>query len=116
MKASWQGASNFSFPGITFIIYLLFVVQICFQELKQLECSFLLKFNPSVWEPSIYQGEFGTIQKLVKKKKNDCNYFGDGREKRGEIFIISIYAQQTHKCFQNRFELILCLALFHFRF
>lgn len=69
MKASWQGASKFSFPGMTFIIYLLFVVQTCFQELKQLECSFLLKFNPSVWEPSIYQAEFGKIQKLVRKKK-----------------------------------------------
>lgn len=77
MKASWQRANNFSFPGITFIIYLLFVVQTCFQELKPLECSFLLKFNPSVWEPSIYQGEFGKIQKLVRKKKNDCNYSWD---------------------------------------
>lgn len=90
MKASWQGASNFSFPGITFIIYLLFVVQTCFQELKQLECSFLLKFNPSVWEPSIYQGEFGKIQKLVRKKMT-ATILGI-EEKKGEIFIESLHA------------------------
>lgn len=90
MKASWQGASNFSFPGITFIIYLLFVVQICFQELKQLECSFLLKFNPSVWEPSIYQGEFGTIQKLVKKKKMTATILGM-EEKREEKYLLYLF-------------------------
>lgn len=91
MKASWQGASNFSFPGITFIIYLLFVVQICFQELKQLECSFLLKFNPSVWEPSIYQGEFGTIQKLVKKKKKMTATILGMEEKREEKYLLYLF-------------------------
>lgn len=86
MKASWQGAHSFSFPGIAFIIYLLFVVQTCFQELEPPECSFLRKFNPSVGEPSIYQGEFGKIQKLVRKKMTATILGIDEGKKRRNIY------------------------------